>query len=99
MIMAEDEGTHLGKVVTGVIATETRTTIEGDLRENIEEVDPVLARRLDAHEAQSRELFPDLKHLFLLRTTHIHHQRLCGEGIHQHHRQTRRSPILETLVA
>ncbi|KAF7115830.1 hypothetical protein CNMCM5793_003470 [Aspergillus hiratsukae] len=51
MIITEDERTHLKNVVTAVTAIETRTTIEEDPRENIE-VDPVLARRLDAHEAQ-----------------------------------------------
>jgi hypothetical protein len=98
MIFAEDEGIHLKNVVTAVTATENRTTIEGDLPENIE-VDPVLARRLDAHEAQSRGPFPDPRLPYLLRTTHIHHRRLRGQGNHRHRLQKRRNRILEIPVA
>lgn len=97
MIIAEDEDMALKNVVTAVTATETRTTIEGDLPENIE-VDPVLARRLDAHEAQSHGVFPDPRLPCLLRMTHIPHRRLRGERNHQHRRPKRRNRILETPV-
>jgi hypothetical protein len=97
MIIAEDERTLLKNVAIAITATETRTTIEGDLPENIE-VGPVHARRLDAYEAQSRGLFPDPRLPYLLKTTHIH-QKLRGEGNHRHRRQTKRNPTLEIPVA